>query len=122
MDIFINGSYELIPWISSNRFLNKKNAKYPTVKIGNPYLLLRFFMIDLWMLRIIYSKGLLNKSIVQQKIDSIWMSIRKIRNAKKLGGLINKSFNLENYIGQYFNETIYYKTIVKNQVVPNYYP
>jgi len=122
MDIFTNASYELVPWISSNRFLKKKNNTYPNIKIGNPYVLLRFFMLDLWILRIIFSKKMLIQSVVQKKIDNIWISINKIRNPNKLGGIINKSFSLENYIGKYYSEMIYFKTLIKNQKNPDYFP
>lgn len=122
MDVFINASYELVPWISSNRFLKKKNTDYPNVKIGNPYVLLRFFLLELWILRIIYSKGLSIKSIIQKKLDAIWISVNKIRNPKKLGGIINKSFSLENYTGQFYSEALYFKKIITDQRIPEYIP
>ena len=122
MDIFINATYELVPYISSVRFLKKKNTNFPIIKIGNPFVLLRFFMIDLWILRIIFSKGLLIQHIVQKKINNIWISVGKIRNPKKLGGIINKSFSLENYIGKDHNEFIFYKNILKEQNIPDYIP
>ena len=122
MDVFTNASYELIPWISSNRFLKKKNKEYPIIKIGNPYVLLRFFMLDLWILRIIFAKNLLIKNVAQKKIDSIWISINKIRNPNKLGGIINKSFSLENYIGKYHSEIVHFKNIIKSQKIPDYFP
>lgn len=125
MDIFINASYELVPWISSNRFLKKKHIEYrhgSNIKIGNPYVLLRFFMLELWMLRIIYSKGLSLKNITQKKIDLIWISINRIRNPKKLGGIINKSFSLDNYMGRFCNEMTYFKEIIAEQKIPEYIP
>ena len=122
MDIFTNATYELIPWISSNIFLKKKIDFYPNIKIGNPYVLLRFFMLDMWILRIIFSKGLLIKNTVQKKLDNIWISVNKIRNPSKLGGIINKSFSIENYIGKYSDENIYFKNIIKEQKISDYFP
>ena len=39
MDIFTNATYELVPWISSNRFLKRKNKLFPkNIKIGNDFI------------------------------------------------------------------------------------
>ena len=123
MDIFTNATYELIPWISSNRFLKRKNKFFPkNIKIGNPYVLLKFLFLDLWILRIIYSKKILSKDIIIKKINFIWKDINKIRNSKKLNGIINKSFTAENYIGIYKNKIIYFKTLTLEKFIPVYYP
>jgi len=123
MDIFINGTYELIPWISSSRFLKKKNDGYPkNIKIGNPYVILRFLLIDLWILRLIHSKGLMMTNVANKKINNINVSIGKIRNPNKLGGIINKSFSLDNYLGVYSNEFIYFKILLSKQRIPIYTP
>lgn len=123
IDIFTNGSYELIPWVSSSRFMKKKNLQYPkNVKIGNPYVLLRFMMIDFWILRIVYDKELIMKNIFYKKIEIILANILKIKNPNRLGGIINKAFSLENYIGKYSNEFIYFKDLISQKRIPIYNP
>lgn len=123
MDIFTNATYELIPWILSNRFSQKKNKEYPkNIKLGNPFVLLRFLLIDLWILRIIYNRNLITKNIIEKKINRIWNNVNKIRNPNRLGGLINKTFSLKNYIGFFRREDIYFMSIIKEKFVPDYYP
>ncbi len=119
MDVFTNAMYELIPWIPSDTFLKKTNKKYPTnVKIGNPYVLLRFLMIDLWTLRIIYAKNYITKGIFYDKIKKLWNSVLKIRDPARLGGIINKAFSLENYEGVYSREDIYFKNLMHGKYRP----
>ena len=79
-------------------------------------------MIDLWILRIIFSRGLLMKSIVSKKIDNIWITVNKIRNYKKLGSIIHKSFGLDNYIGQHYDEIIFFKNKIRESYIPEYSP
>lgn len=123
IDIFINATYELIPWILSSRFLKKKNDRYPkNIKIGNPYVILSFLMIDLWILRLIYYKGLMMNTVARKKINNIWTDISKIRNPNKLGGIINKSFSLDNYEGIFSNEIIYFKNLLMKERHPIYTP
>ena len=123
IDIFINGTYELIPWISANRFLKRKNIYYPKhIKIGNPYVLLRFLLIDLWIIRILFIKGIMLKNTYEIKIKKIWIMILKIRNKNKLCGIINKAFGLDNYIGIYSNEYIYFKNLIKGKYIATYNP
>jgi len=67
--------------VIGTRFQNEKPKNIPRIKyLGNK----------------IFTK--IVSSIVQQKLDIIWISINKIRNPKKLGGIINKSFSLDNIL------------------------
>jgi len=123
MDIFTNAEYELVPWVLSNRFYTKKNLDFPkNVKIGNAYVLLRFIFIDIWNLRILYKKNILPKNVIISKINQSISLAKKIRNPKEFGGIINKTFASNNYIGAYYSDFIYFKNKIQGERLPQYYP
>jgi hypothetical protein len=96
MDVFCNGTYELIPYILSNRIKKRKNTNFPKqVKLGNLFVLLRFFFIDIWILQII---ELMKKIDLTNEINDIK---GKIIRLKQEDILMNKSYNFK-YIGYYY--------------------
>lgn len=116
IDIFNSPQFEMIPWwiISDN------------VKIGNPWVLLRFQFIDIWVLKLILNLGTDNPDFIKGKIRSI---INRANNIRKLALEClkddpEKIFQLSNYVGSYINEMVAKKKIIKElgERFPNYYP
>ena len=116
-DIYNSSSYELIPWWEGT-------GKYKKIKIGNPWVVLRFMFIDIWILRI-----LLN----MKKSDQIINRIKLItQNTNKLQELAHelissnlfKIFQLGDYTGWYYSPTVVKSRMIKAQGVyfPIYYP
>lgn len=127
IDIYTCGNYELIPYVNSSRFLKNKNPEFTrNIKIGNPFVILRFLMCDVWILRVIRDLGLLTTDIIKRKIEKIMVIISKIRNPQKLGGLWHKAFGTENYIGTFEDELLFKKKLIKEQkdkkIFVKYYP
>lgn len=113
IDIFNSGSFEMIPYV-------EKPFKDKMIYIGNMFVIMRFFMIDLWVLRIVLKLGLLTRSIFEEKMRHILHDVKKVRdpNLKWL----TYSFGLD-YIG-YYDDYVVAKKIenVKNFAPPPYYP
>ena len=115
MDVFNCSSYELIPYKKINK-----------IKIANPWVILRFKFIDLWVLKIILNLGTDNPEYIKSRSKNIIYSADKLRNF-----IINKIkddpfylFQLDNYNGIYTNETVQKKKLIKaiGHRFPIYYP
>jgi hypothetical protein len=131
LDVFNSGSYELIPYRISKEFMTKKGGfnndhkkdSYPDdIKIGSAYVLLRFLLLDIWILRIIKNLGLITPSILETKIMKLFETMAIIKNERKLNKLITKSFQHDNYIGNYQSLIIYQKNKLQDAKFPPYTP
>ncbi len=108
IDIFINGTYELIPWVPAAR----------NIKIGNIYVLLRFLLIDCWILRILYWKNILPREIYTKKINKLFANCKLVRAAAKSPYLPP----IDNYIGVYIDENVHFKNLIAEKRCPIYNP
>jgi hypothetical protein len=72
LDLFNCANFELIPCVKINSFGKD-------ILIGSKYVLLRFFMIDLWILRLIKNMGLITNEILRIKMDRIINIVEDIR-------------------------------------------
>lgn len=106
-DVFNSTEYELIPiW-------DEHNISYNDIMIGNPYVIMRFLYIDIWLFKMI--SGISGASM-DSKIRELWVCIHELRN------YINKAFNLnpssvfqlDNYIGDYTNPVVAKKKMIKD--------
>lgn len=110
LDLFPVASFEVIPYYDFNK-----------IKVGEKNVLLRFLFIDMWVIRVIESLGLLTKDILQIKFDYLWDLINYVRNEFNTDELVNffgvhkdpiidkKIANLSNkYYYPYYPE-LYYK-------------
>lgn len=88
MDIFDSANFELIPYI-------KTNVGNRQFLVGNIYVVLRFLMIDLWVIRIIKSLNMINEKIIDNKIKYIIFNINKTKSMTKYK---NQRFGLD-YMG-----------------------
>ena len=108
MDIFNSAQFEMIPFVMRG-----------SERVGNPWVLLRFLFIDMWVLQMIDQFG---KHTNQHKIDKLLRLVTKVRAS----ALINPvaSFQLDNYIGIYMDESIAKKKMIREtgDRFPTYYP
>lgn len=110
MDVFNSTTYEMIPYKVSYGPL--KN-----VKLGNVFVVLRFKMIDLWILKLIMNLGSDPAAHMAAKIDAVWRQIRQLRGVMEsvkpeeyVGGL----FQLKDYVGRYINEIVAKRKIARS--------
>ena len=96
MEIYNSSSFELIPFVSSSFEEKTTDA---CVKLGNPFVLLRYYLIDYWLLRYITALGKIPINVCSDKLGNIMKCIEYMRTK------INMGFG-KNYVGQFINEQI----------------
>jgi len=112
MYIYNSASYDLIP------FNTITNADKVTMQIANPFVLMRFLLIDLWMIRWVREMKKVNEFFAKKRIHNILSMIVGLRclmardtSAIKdelfanADGLLNV-FQHKRYIGIYISENI----------------
>lgn len=147
LDVFNCGNFELIPYVSLslktkygsmikdpqefNKYPKSRSRKNRRrrggvesdefiIKIGNPFVLLRFLFIDLWVIRIIHNMGHLTREILQTKVKYIMHVVQKIKDPSF--GLMSKVFGLD-YVGVYKDYDISKKADnLKSKMFFPYYP
>jgi hypothetical protein len=105
LDVFNSLEYEIVPYLITNDRI-----------IGNPYVLCRFFMINLWSVITLFIKKIINR----QTLDNVQISI--INNLEKLRLDKDNVFGLQ-YKGimkNLVNEKK--KMIIKEQATNSFYP
>lgn len=68
------------------------------IKIGNPFVLLRFLIIDLWIIRMIHGMGHFTDDMLKLKTKYIMYVVEKIKTPEF--GLLDKVFGID-YVGVY---------------------
>jgi len=114
IDIYNATSYELVPFVMSQRF---PHCKLRNVKIANRFVVCRFLLVDLWVIRLIGAMGSLPESILVNKINKVFGYFEKIQNKNKT--YRNKIFGIC-YAGQYVDSNISGKLEAKKTGL--YYP
>ena len=71
LDIYNSAQFELIPYVKKDGYL-----------VGNPFVLSRFLMIDLWIIRIIHKLGLIPQTFLTQKIILLIKMLKQIKALK----------------------------------------
>ena len=98
----------------------RRGGKEFIIKIGNPFVLLRFLMIDLWIVRMIAEMGHFNNEMLKTKTKYIIYVVEKIKNPEF--GLIDKVFGTD-YVGVYKDYIISKKrNNMKGRMFYPYYP
>ncbi|QYB17426.1 hypothetical protein PV-S19_0062 [Pacmanvirus S19] len=112
-DVFNSTQFEMVPYWEPTTGL----------KIGNPWVLLRFQFIDIWVLRLILNIGTDKSDFMKGRIKSIATRADRIRRLA-LSSEPNKIFQLENYSGQFINENVAKKKLIKElgERFQTYYP
>lgn len=116
MYIYNAASYELIPF-------NEITSKKQTIRIGNPFVILRFLLIDIWILLWITSVGKVDRNFSDARVKQYMNTVMKLRkcietqNHEISMDFVNHSGPLaifqsrsEEYIGQYDDEQTAQKT------------
>lgn len=135
MYIYNTAHYDLIPF---NRYYDENNI----IQIANPFVLLRFLLIELWIVRLIKQNGYIDETFATFRINELISKLLILRNMIKSNDHgINKNLfdNFKNndqkllkifqsesndYIGYYENENLYQKQIAKDaqKKYYDYYP
>lgn len=110
MDVFNSSAYEVIPYKIGD-------GDYAKVKIGNPWVLMRFKFIDLWVLKLILNLGKENSNYMKSRIRAV------LESMEALHSIIEQSiktspldlFQLTNYVGSYTSESVAKKKIIKER-------
>jgi hypothetical protein len=138
MYIYNSPQYDLIPF--NTAIDPNENKKF--LQVGNPFVILRFLLIDFWMVRWVQSIGSINEDFAKARLNSILTKILELRS--KLSQLDEASHTTtlkdafvqegtlfhvfpdktEDYVGEYENETIALKTQTKDMAKKyyDYYP
>jgi hypothetical protein len=103
LDLFNCADFEVVPC-----------TKISNILIGNKWVMLRFLFIDLWVIRIIKSMGILSSDILNKKLVYIWGLIDFFRNKYTM------SCDNIKFIGIYKNALITKK--ISNLKGKTYYP
>ena len=117
LDIFNSGSYELISYKSYNIQINKISLK--EVKIGSIYILMKFRLIDIWIIKLLFQISTIEFNYMKKIIKEIQ------EDYIKLNILINteKLYQLQ-YIGKYEDKKLVLRRTTDKliKIAPRYYP
>lgn len=139
MYIYNSAHYDLIP-------INNCQYKDHKLNLGNPFVILRFLLIEFWIIRWIRQLGSINEQFAHERLNSILNTLVKLRSSMAKAEFIQKrkiiNINPElfdslthptlrifpseskDYIGFYDDENISQKIIIKdlNRKFFDYYP
>lgn len=73
LDLFNSADFEIIPYKNING-----------INLGQQWVLLRFLFIDLWIIRVIKTLGLLSEDILNKKLIYLWRIIEFFRSDMEL--------------------------------------
>lgn len=112
-DVFNSTAYELVPWRAAK-------VSERAVKVGNPFVLLRFKFIDLWVLKLILNLDSTSGAFVRDRIKALLDDVSGLR--EYAGSM--QAFQLEDYGGVYVNETVAKKKLIQasGDRFPIFYP
>lgn len=98
LDIFNSTEYELVPYIPYTITIDSKEY---IIKIGNPWVLFRFMLIDIWIYKLLLGLKIINEQTYQFKERMLNANIQKIKKSD----LMKKCFGLE-YVGIHYDAII----------------
>ena len=129
MYIYNSASFDLVPY---NVVTNKQNVQ---IQIANPFVLMRFLLVDLWMIRWVREMGKVNEFFAKKRIHNILSHIVNLRKEMSNSNATIKDelfsgkgpfavFQKDQYIGTHIDESI---TVRLNQLASekryvDYYP
>lgn len=134
--IFNAAKFDLIPFVPIN-FLYGKVSKHlnSSIKVGTPFLIMRYKMIDLYLLNIVYKLGSIKIKFMEQMREEILNSYDHISKyyEKKIKNCDIDKFilPLSNYIGRFEQHDLHIKRVIfqnalkskeEGKFYPNYFP
>lgn len=110
-DIFNSSAFEPIPF-----------ARVGGIRVGNPWVLLRFIFIDIWVLKLILNLDQNAADFIKTKITDNLSRADMLR--EKIFKNIAETFQLVDYGGRYVDETVAKKKLIKErgERFPIFYP
>lgn len=90
LELYNSSTFEIIPYIQLDNYM-----------VGNPFVLLRFFLIDYWIIKYITAIGKLPSKICYLLLDKIMKHINVLRSDSMVQYLFGKK-----YTGLYVDEII----------------
>lgn len=128
MYIYNSAQYDLIPF---NTVTSDKNSEI--IQIANPFVLIRFLLIDLWVVRWVKEMGKINEFFANKRVHNIISLIVELRKMMGDGKIKDELFSKKDdvlnvfqrnrYIGQYVDEAISIKLNMADQKhYADYYP
>jgi len=106
MDIFNSGQFEILPYIEIDK-----------QKIGNPFVIARFMLIDLWIYKIIRERGLIDPTKADRLMNHLVKNLKLILD-KKYKNLV---FGLK-YFGVFKDPEVMKKIEKMNSKKKSYIP
>lgn len=133
MYMYNSASFDLIPF---NTVKSTKPQPFKTIQVANPFVLMRFLLIDLWMIRWVREMKKVNEFFAKKRIHNILSLIIKLRStmADSSGAIKDEFFSHDDsalnvfqrhrYIGNYINEmvSIRMKQLHMDKRYGDYYP
>lgn len=72
------GAYDLVPFNMAIR--GSAGAKGGVIRVGNPFVLLRFLLVDFWTVRLLASEGHIDQNYARLRLDSIVRQLLLLRS------------------------------------------
>lgn len=119
--IYNAAQYDLIPYNT----VAPEKAPENIIQIANPFVLIRFLLIDLWVMRWVKEMGKVNEFFANKRVSNIIhmiVDLRKVMSGdnRKIkdeyaakGDYVLNVFQRDRYIGQYVDEIIAQKLSMK---------
>lgn len=140
MYVYNSAQYDIIPF----NVVHQSNTK-KFISIGNPFVILRFFLVEIWIVRWILSLGKIEESFAKKRIDSMLSQVLSLRKFMTEGSSSNKTIttisdsyfgetseaeglkifqnNVNDYLGVFVSEVISHKRDLEEQKkYPDYMP
>lgn len=108
IEVFNSSKFEMIPW----RLIQSR-------KVGNPWVLLRFIFIDIWIIRVVMK---ITGKDMNKRMLLLYANASSLRNSAFSD--LPATFQLTNYTGKYINEQTAKKKLIKEigERYAPYYP
>lgn len=123
VEVFNSAQYEMIPYKTYQSTITNNNK---TLMIANPWVLLRFLFIDMWILKLILNLAgtTSERSITEKILKSV--SLANTVRAKIMESPLSTAdtFQLTDYIGCYIPEAVAKKKLIKEigERLPLFFP
>lgn len=120
VDVYNSSTFEMIPfWKPDGKSIGSSKG----VKIGNPWVLLRFRFIDMWILKLISNIDADSSRFLRGKILSLLDSVHDLHDlaVEHLNSDPSRIFQLVDYVGVYINEAVAKKKFIK-EVGERFFP
>jgi len=134
--VYNSAEYDLIPFnVCSSKNSSHKNNLYERGRIGNPYVILRFLLVEIWIIKVIREMGGIDTKFAYGKILELYNLVFSIRSKLKvipenigseetnLWGIFNTpELKGHRYIGTYLSDLYSKRQIMRQKFSKDYSP